>query len=131
MIDQQLCNDLHEQLLAERQQLEDEIAGLSGGRTSAETFQDDEMTDVVGQHPADEGSELFEREKNMTLQRNAEASLQQVNDALKKFENGTYGLCEECGKPIGEKRLRALPEATLCIEDQAKLEKRQNQAAAR
>jgi DnaK suppressor protein len=46
-----------------------------------------------------------------------------VRDALRKFDEGTYGLCENCGRPIAEKRLRALPFAIHCIDCQAKLEK--------
>lgn len=129
MISQDLCNELHDQLLAERQRLEHEIANLSGSGTRGDTFLADE-TDAVDQHPADEGTELFEREKNLTVQRTLEASLQEVNTALHKFQEGTYGLCENCGEPIPEKRLRAMPEATHCINCQSKLEK-QAQAAIR
>ena len=129
MMSNDLCNEQHDQLLAEQQRLEHEIANLSGSGTRSDTFLADE-TDAVDQHPADEGSELFEREKNLTVQRTLEATLQEVNEALHKFDEGTYGLCEICGQPIGEKRLRAMPEATHCIECQAKLEK-QSQAAIR
>jgi DnaK suppressor protein len=125
MVSQELSDELHAQLIAERQRLEQEIANLGG--VKADTFLVDE-TDAVDQHPADEGSELFEREKNMTVQRTLEASLQSVNDALRKFDEGTYGICEVCGKPIAEKRLRALPEATHCIEDQSKIDRMANAA---
>ncbi|HLJ66049.1 MAG TPA: TraR/DksA C4-type zinc finger protein [Chloroflexota bacterium] len=121
MIGQDVCNELHEQLLNDRQRLEHEISRLSGAGIRSDTFQEDE-TDAVDQHPADEGSELFEREKNLTLQRTLETTLQQVDDALHRFDEGTYGLCEECGRPIAEKRLRALPYATHCIDCQAKIE---------
>lgn len=123
MIDQSLQNELHEQLLRERERLEQETANLSTSGTSADNFLVDEQ-DAVDQHPADEGSELFEREKNLTLLRNLEDTLQAVNDALRKFDEGTYGKCENCGKAIPEKRLRALPAATHCIDCQSKLEKR-------
>jgi DnaK suppressor protein len=52
--------------------------------------------------------------------------LQKIVKALKKMENGSYGICEECGDEISEDRLRVRPEATLCIkckEEQEKLEK--------
>lgn len=125
MISEDICNELHERLVQERQQLEAEIANLESSGIRADTFQADEMTNIVDQHPADQATELFEREKNMTLVRTLQESLQAVNDALHKFDTGTYGLCEECGKPIPEKRLRALPEATHCIECQSKLEREQ------
>ena len=122
MISQELNNELHEQLLSDRQRLEQEISNLGGSGVRSDTFLADE-TDAVDQHPADDGSELFEREKNLTLRRTLEISLQAVNDALQKFDEGTYGTCERCGRPIPEKRLRAMPEATHCIECQAELEK--------
>ena len=124
MISQDLCNELHEQLVAERQRLEHEIENLNDG-IRGDTFQADEQ-DSYDQHPADQGTELFEREKNMTLQRTIEVSLQEVNDALEKFNAGTYGICENCGEPIPEKRLRAMPAATHCIKCQSELEQAQS-----
>lgn len=124
MISEDLCNELHEQLVQQRQQLESEIAHLESGGIRGDTFQTDEMTDIVDQHPADAATEIFEREKNLTLVRTLQESLQTVNEALHKFDTGTYGLCEECGEPIPENRLRALPAATHCIACQAKLEQR-------
>lgn len=121
MVDQDLAKQLHGRLIAERERIEQEIANLSGG-IDAGVFQDDE-TDAADQHPADDASELFEREKNMSVLLTLQASLQEINDALGKFDAGTYGVCETCGKPIAEKRLQALPEATHCIECQARLER--------
>lgn len=123
MISQDLRDELHEQLLAERQRLQQEIANLAGAGVRGDTFLADEQ-DAVDQHPADEGTELFEREKNLAVQRTLEVSLQEVNEALHKFDMGTYGTCEMCGQPIVEKRLRALPGATHCITCQAKIERR-------
>lgn len=122
MIDQALCEELHEQLLARRDRLQGEIDAIAGEGIRSDVFQADE-TDAVDQHPADEGSELFEREKNLSVRQTLEVSLQEVNDALRKFDEGTYGICARCGRPIAEKRLRALPEATHCIECQALLER--------
>lgn len=124
MVSQELSTELHDQLLAEQQRLEQEIANLDHEGVNASVFQDDE-TDAVDQHPADDASELFEREKNMSLIFTLRRSLDEVNAALQKFDAGTYGVCEVCGKPIAEKRLRAYPAATHCIEDQAKIDQRQ------
>ncbi|GAC1328830.1 MAG: hypothetical protein NVS2B16_27710 [Chloroflexota bacterium] len=130
MIGQELSKELHEKLLDERRRLQHEISGLSSGGTRGDTFLSDEQ-DQVDQHPADEGSELFEREKNLTLTRMLESTLLEVDEALRKFDEGTYGTCERCEKPIAEKRLRALPAATHCIECQAKLEKQAQTSAPR
>ncbi|HZS94590.1 MAG TPA: TraR/DksA C4-type zinc finger protein [Chloroflexota bacterium] len=124
MLDEKTKQELHERLLAERQRLEGEIAQLQSSGIRADTFQADEMTDIVDQHPADAADELFEREKNMTLVRTLEGSLQQVNEALAKYENGTYGICDECGKEIPLARLQAMPEATHCIDCQSKVSAR-------
>ena len=121
MISQDLCNELHEQLVAERQRLEHEIENLNDG-IRGDTFQADEQ-DSYDQHPADQGTELFEREKNMTVMRMLEVQLDEVDNALQKFERGTYGLCESCGQPIAEKRLRAFPAAIHCIECQTKIDR--------
>lgn len=66
-------------------------------------------------HPADIGDELFERSKDLALRDNEHILLEQVEDALDKIEEGSYGICDRCGKPIDSERLEALPSATLCI----------------
>lgn len=122
MVSQDLRDDMKEALLVERQRLEREIANLSSVGIRGDTFLADE-TDTIDQHPADQATELFEREKNMTVQQTLEQSLQDVNEALRKIDQGTYGICASCGRPIGEKRLRAMPEALYCIECQSRLER--------
>jgi RNA polymerase-binding transcription factor DksA len=122
MIDAKLCKELHAEILRERERLEREIQRIDAQEIGSGIFQGDE-TDAVDQHPSDDGSELFEREKNLTVRGTLETTLREIDDALRKFEEGTYGLCETCGKPIDERRLRAMPMATHCIEDQAKLER--------
>jgi YteA family regulatory protein len=67
-------------------------------------------------HPADHGSELFEREKDIALMEHAEEQLQDVNQALEAIQQGTYGTCIVCGTEIPYDRLEVLPTATTCIE---------------
>ena len=69
------------------------------------------------QHQADLASETFEREKEITIIASLEEQVAQIDAALARLEQGTFGKCETCGKPIGEDRLEALPTARLCIED--------------
>lgn len=123
MISDDVREGLHQQLLADKRRLDAEIANLRGEGVSSEAFGADEGQDSVDQHPADAGSEMFEREKNLTVLGTLEISQREVQEALGKFEAGTYGTCENCGKPIGEKRLRAFPSAIHCIDCQSKLEK--------
>ncbi|WP_163184285.1 TraR/DksA C4-type zinc finger protein [Neobacillus sedimentimangrovi] len=67
-------------------------------------------------HPADEGTDLYEREKDNALLERYKIQLGNINKALQSMENGTYGKCEVCGKDIPVERLEALPNTTYCIE---------------
>lgn len=67
-------------------------------------------------HPADHGTELFERGKDLALNGHAEKELEDINAALHAIEEGTYGLCRECGRDISFERLRAVPATDTCIE---------------
>lgn len=67
-------------------------------------------------HPADHGTELYERGKDIALNEHAEKHLEDINHALKAIEENNYGTCEVCGEPIPFERLQAIPTATRCIE---------------
>ncbi len=71
--------------------------------------------DGAGDDQADAGSKTFEREHEMSLANNARDMMEQVQHALQRIEEGTYGICESCGRPIGKYRLQAFPRATLCL----------------
>lgn len=64
---------------------------------------------------ADVASSTFEREKGLALESSVQQMLAQVEDALGRIEEGSYGICQRCGDPIDVARLRVLPFATLCI----------------
>ena len=66
-------------------------------------------------HPGDIGTETFEAEKNFSFRNNDKFVIGEVNDALRKINDGTYGLCENCKKEIAEERLDIIPYARLCI----------------
>ena len=78
-------------------------------------------TEAVGelsaydQHPADFGSELYERSKDLGILETTRIQLQQIEAALASIENGNYGVCRRCGADIPEQRLEAIPETDLCI----------------
>ncbi|WP_345739450.1 TraR/DksA C4-type zinc finger protein [Virgibacillus salarius] len=67
-------------------------------------------------HPGDTASELFERSKDLALNEHAERELEEINAALHAIEEGTYGICSECGADIPYERLAAIPTADRCIE---------------
>lgn len=67
-------------------------------------------------HPADLGAETFERSKDLGLKGNSKVLLMKVNHAIDRINNGSYGVCENCGKNIERERLEALPYTTFCID---------------
>ena len=75
-----------------------------------------------GNHMADDATEAFEQAKDLALRQNAQQLLVQVTDALARFDQGTYGICEMCGEEIDPARLEALPYATLCLRCQQRQE---------
>ena len=83
---------------------------------------EDELGEVGGRgsdnHLGDMATATFDRELDEGLEEGAQHALEQVEHALARIDEGTYGTCERCGKPIGEERLRARPSAVLCIDDQ-------------
>ncbi|MEW1754402.1 TraR/DksA family transcriptional regulator [Streptomyces angustmyceticus] len=92
---------------------EDAIAGLM--RDSGDGAGDDE---------ADTGTKNITREHELALASNAREMLHQTERALGRLDAGTYGLCENCGNPIGKARMQAFPRATLCVECKQKQERR-------
>lgn len=77
----------------------------------------------VDQHLGDVATATFDRELDLGLEEDAEEVLAAVDDALRRLDDGTYGICVRCGREIGAERLRAVPYATLCIDDK-RLEER-------
>jgi RNA polymerase-binding transcription factor DksA len=77
----------------------------------------------MDQHQADVGTETFEREKDLSILENVEAELADIEHALSRLNDGTYGTCEVCGRPIDDDRLEAVPAARLCLEDQVAAER--------
>lgn len=105
---------LRQRLLAERQELKALAASLSEkglGQSMSDAYAEFSMYD---NHPADAGSEMFEREKDLGLRSHLKRQLQAIDHALERMDRGTYGVCEDCGRPIHPERLAAFPATTLC-----------------
>lgn len=66
-------------------------------------------------HPGDQGTELYDKEKRIGLNEHAKQKIEEINQALQAIENGKYGECEVCGKAIQEERLLAVPTTFRCI----------------
>ncbi len=77
---------------------------------------------TVDQHPADVADFTYQRELQATTEQILGREAQQVHDAIQRREEGRYGVCANCGRRISAERLRARPQATLCIDCQRSLE---------
>lgn len=84
--------------------IEDELGEVGSGGTD--------------NHLGDTATATFDRELDEGLAEGAQQTLSEIDAALGRIDDGTYGSCQVCGKPIGEDRLRAIPWARLCIDDQ-------------
>ena len=83
----------------------------------------DELGDIVTSgdgNLGDTATATYDRELDQSLEEGAQQTLVAIEDALRKIDDGTFGTCEVCGKPIGEARLAAIPWARFCIDDQRK-----------
>jgi DnaK suppressor protein len=78
-------------------------------------LQRDRLTDSAGDDQADTGTKTFEREQEISLANNILERITQVERALERLDEGSYGWCERCGNQIPVERLAAFPSATLCI----------------
>ena len=122
-----------------RQRLDDERARLEGVRATfaEENLSDESETDSLSelssydQHQADVGTETFEREKDLSILERVESELVDIEHAMRRLEDGTYGTCEACGRPIDEARLEAMPATRLCLDDQAVAEREARSAGTR
>ena len=106
-----------ELLLAERQRVREAIDYLH--KENPGSIQDETGDLVTGSdnHLADVATETVDREIDYTLEENSTNVLREIDAALVRIENGTYGSCETCGKPIEPERLEHLPWSTQCAAD--------------
>ena len=102
-----------EQLLAEREELKDQLKRL-------EAVEYDDIGH--SNHMADDATEAFEQTVDVAIRRKVETSLEEVERALAKLDDGTYGICESCGARIERARLEVLPYALYCLDCQARRE---------
>lgn len=79
-------------------------------------------------HIADQATDNFDREFNLNLVSNEQELLNQIEEALRKIDEGKFGICETCEKPITQKRLIAIPYTRYCIKCQAEEEKKKRKA---
>ncbi len=120
MLDQGVIQKIESTLLQEKTKLETELSAFatkSGGSKGdyAATFPE------YGDKEEDNASEVATYSDNLTLEHTLESSLRDVNNALKRIKEGTYGICKYCKKPIDERRLEARPTSSSCISCKKKI----------
>ena len=108
--------EFRSRLQEERAELEKQLATIE--ESSFSTPQSDLSGEVsFDEEYADAGTFTFERERDLSIENNVRDLLAKIDGALKRLDDGTFGICVKCGKPIEKARLKALPYAELCIKD--------------
>ncbi|PTM59200.1 TraR/DksA C4-type zinc finger protein [Desmospora activa] len=118
MLTQEQQAKLKQHLLEEKKRLEKKLT--DNHHFGLETGMNDSIGELSGydNHPADVGTELYERGKDIALNEESEVQLEEVEMALLRMEEGHYGICAVCGMEIPYERLEAVPETAYCIEHQ-------------
>ena len=118
-----------EKLLQLRDAMVDSMAGVAQDtlRSRAEGSE----ASAFGMHQADAGSDAYDRDFALSLLSQEQDALYEIDQALKRIELGTYGVCEMSGKPIPHARLEAIPFARFTVECQSQLEKQSKQSRVR
>ncbi len=105
-------------LEAERERLAEERRRLEASISSCSVSEETGEIADLRHHPADSATAAFDREQMGVMLQNVESLLRKVDRALEKLRDGTYGLCDRCGREIAAPRLEALPSACLCLQCQ-------------
>jgi len=111
-----------QRLLDLKDMLLDSMSGV--GRDSLRSRAEGSEASAFGQHQADAGSDAYDRDFALGLLSREQDSLYEIDEALKRIESGSYGICEMCNKQIPHIRLEALPFTRYTVDCQAELEKR-------
>ncbi|MDD4939754.1 MAG: TraR/DksA family transcriptional regulator [Candidatus Omnitrophica bacterium] len=111
-------------IIKTKEKITDEIKQIS--EDTLKKSQKDASGDISGYtyHMADVATDTYDREFSLGLASNERQSLYELDEAIKKIEEGTFGFCEECKSAIAKTRLKAVPFAKFCIKCQQKKEKR-------
>lgn len=116
--------DFKKVILKKKDTALDEIKHIS--EDTLKKSQKDASGDISGYtyHMADVATDTYDREFSLSLATNERNLLYELDDAFKKIDEGTFGICEECKSLISKTRLKAIPYARLCIRCQEKMDKR-------
>lgn len=117
-------NDFKNLILARKEEMLEGIKHISDD--TLKKSQKDASGDISGYtyHMADVATDTYDREFSLSLASNEREALYELDDALKRIEEGAFGVCEECRNLIARKRLKAVLHARLCVKCKEKNEKR-------
>lgn len=101
-------------LIEERNKLLRELE-YEGGQISKTQLESSGNLSAYSNHMADQGTETERRELTSQILSTRREALSEIDLALNKVNQGKYGMCESCGKAIGKRRLKFLPQARTCI----------------
>ncbi len=109
--------DLARQRLAEERERLDEVRSTFDAEHLTDQSESESVSELSSydQHQADMGTETFEREKDLSILEQVESELGDVEHAIRRLDEGTYGTCDKCGKAIPKARLEVIPWAALCV----------------
>jgi len=116
-------------LLALRDGMLDSMAGVA--KDNLRSRAEGSEASAFGMHQADAGSDAYDRDFALSLLSQEQDALYEIEEALKRLENGTYGICEMSGKEIPRARLEAIPFARFTVECQAQIEKQRKASRIR
>src|SRR5277367_5773631 len=115
-------------LLQLRDSLLDLMTGFS--RDTLRSRAEDSEASAFGMHQADAGSDAYDRDFALNLLSQEQDALYEIEEALKRVDAGTYGICEMSGQPIPQARLEVIPFARFTVECQTQIEKRKKQCVS-
>ncbi len=110
------------ELLEEQTKLKEQLQQLEAARYESVGYSN---------HMADDATDAFDQAVDVALKRKVEASLEEIERAMAKFDDGTFGICEACGGRIDRARLEVLPQAMYCLDCQAHHERSGTRAGSR
>lgn len=116
--------ELKAKLESERQRLQTELRDLAAEEEPTRDARLAREQTGYGNHMADDATQTFEDEKQLAIEQHLRGMLDEVERALHRMAEGTYGRCENCGQEIDPARLEALPWTTLCLRCKTVLESR-------
>ncbi|MCX6723566.1 MAG: TraR/DksA C4-type zinc finger protein [Candidatus Staskawiczbacteria bacterium] len=114
-MDKKLIEELKKKLETQKESLQKELKSFANEDPKIKHNWDTRYPNREDGDKDDQADEVQEYDNALSLEYSLELKLKDVNMALEKMENGTYGVCENCGKKIDEKRLLACPEAKTCL----------------